>query len=246
MKKRSVFVVLLIFFGFSAAFASNTETIYEYKLEYLRDSTSPKSVKLIRNRHDRRSTTIEKGVLFTYKRRKAEKVYISGDFNGWKRQPMRQSENGVWYFFLSEYEKLNSVRYKYIVDGIWTADPKNSYRIDDKAGSYISITNTEASKQINHVTYKIIEKNKSYIKVKFRIYQPKANYVAIIGDFNNWNPESDLLSRDNNNIWTIEKRIPRGIYRYRYVIDGKREVDLYNEHTASDPAGEICSLLNLN
>ena len=81
--------------------------------------------------------------------------------------------------------------------------------------------------------------------IEFRLYKPNAKFISLVGDFNNWNPEDDILRRDENGVWTIRKKLSRGIYRYNYIIDGDWTIDLFNENTASNDTGEICSLIKI-
>lgn len=243
MKKISSISMFFIIFLICSAYSAGYETKYEYKLSYLKEAHPPKPLKLIRNRSDKTTTTLETGILFTYKNRKASEVNIAGDFSGWNTIKMHKSENGVWYYFLSNYTKLPQLRYKFMVDGIWLYDPVNPYKEADGAGSYVSLVNTAITPINKQVTYREIHRNKKYAYLEFRIYKPNASYVSVVGDFNNWNPENDVLKRDSNGIWHLRKKIQLGKYRYRFIIDGNKTLDLYNSRTASDPAGEICSLL---
>jgi len=59
-----------------------------------------------------------------------------------------------------------------------------------------------------------------------------ADQIALVGDFNDWNPTIHVLiqSRDNEN-WHITLALePNRAYRFRYLIDGQT--------WCSDPGGD--------
>ena len=151
---------------------------------------------------------------------------------------MLKGKFGVWYYFVNSLEKS---RYKFMVDGIWVSDPINEDKEDDNSGSYVSIVEPGKIADTANLTYRLIDNR----IVEFRIFKPKAKFVSVVGDFNNWNPENDLLEKDNNGIWTLRKQLFPGIYKYKYIIDGEWMVDLYNPQTAGDSAEGICSLIKI-
>jgi hypothetical protein len=46
-----------------------------------------------------------------------------------------------------------------------------------------------------------------------------AHRVAIAGDFNGWNTQSDTLTATREGFWTITLRLSKGNYQYQYIID---------------------------
>jgi hypothetical protein len=240
--KLLIFLTPLLFFGF--AMPQNREGVeFYYNFQYLKDSGAPKEMKIVRlDNIVREKTVIEYGVLITYKDRYAKDIKISGDFSNWRPLEMSRGKFGVWYYFLKSEKIREPVRYKFIVDGIWIPDPENREKEDDKAGSYVSVIDALPGREGRMLTYRFITPR----EVEFRIYKPDAKFVSIVGDFNNWNPENDLLEKDDNGVWALQKRLSPGLYRYKYIVDGDWTLDLYNEKTASDDTGDICSLISIN
>jgi 1,4-alpha-glucan branching enzyme len=65
--------------------------------------------------------------------------------------------------------------------------------------------------------------------VLLRLAAP-ASRVAVVGDFNDWDPAATPLRRtDDGAIWTVELHLKPGRYHYTFLIDGRR--------WAGDPAG---------
>jgi len=59
-------------------------------------------------------------------------------------------------------------------------------------------------------------------KVVLEVEIPEAETVVVVGDWNNWNPQTHHLARaDQSGTWKIEMELEPGReYRYQFVIDG--------------------------
>ena len=68
---------------------------------------------------------------------------------------------------------------------------------------------------------KQILKTKPVSKVTFSIANKEANEAAVVGDFNNWNPEEGKLSKLKNGTFKGAFSIPNDAsYEFKYVVDG--------------------------
>ncbi len=233
----------LCLLSFSLPGNSSSETGSYYSLRFLKDASSPQHVSLMRFSKDKQKTIMVRGTLITYKNRQASTVSISGDFSNWSHVSMERGDHGVWYYLVESNDSNDMIRYKLCVDGIWIADPLNDHKSDDGAGSYVSILRNTKKQEGKHLTYRVLNKRKNI--VEFRVYAPQASIVSLVGDFNNWNPENDLLKKDSDGVWRLKKRITDGKYRYNYIIDGKWKIDRYNPRTATNRIGQMCSVLSM-
>ncbi|HSV95745.1 MAG TPA: hypothetical protein VLM75_02295 [Spirochaetota bacterium] len=212
-----------------------------YNLRFLRDSRTPVEMKLVRYDTARQKQVVERGVLLSYKSRTARRVLLAGDFSDWKPLAMERGNNGVWYYFMSGAFAEGRARYKFLVDGVWVHDPRNAVNDDDGMGSYVSILPPFDASDGAQITYRALGDK----TVEFRLHRPKARMISLVGDFNNWNPENDLLARGRDGTWRLRKKLHRGSFRYCYVIDGEWTVDIYNRESASSDTGQICSLIRV-
>jgi hypothetical protein len=80
---------------------------------------------------------------------------------------------------------------------------------------------------------------------RFEIDIARAKSVQIAGDFNDWRPEP--LRRDGaaSQRWSVNKPLPRGEYRYKFVIDGEWMNDPLNPLRKPNPFGGTDSILRL-
>ena len=57
------------------------------------------------------------------------------------------------------------------------------------------------------------------LEVSFRA--PAATSVAVVGDFNGWDPRRNLMVRvSREGTWGARLRLPPGVYQYSFVVDG--------------------------
>src|SRR5688572_19571229 len=78
-------------------------------------------------------------ISFTLEAPRARTVSVAGEFNGWAPDawPMTRGEGGV---FRREARLAPGVyRYKFVVDGEWTHDPKNPRRDPDAFGNSVLV-----------------------------------------------------------------------------------------------------------
>ena len=184
-------------------------------------------------------TGLWRGILIAYRSRAARRVLSPGTSH-WKPLAMERGVNGVWYHFLTRGLGGGQPRYKFIVDGVWIHDPSNPVNDDDGMGSYVSILPAFDASEDHRSPIA-----RSMPTVEFRLHRPKARLVSIVGDFNNWNPENDPLSRGRDGTWRLRKKLHPGAFRYCYVIDGEWSLDVYNTETASSDTGQVCSLIRI-
>lgn len=61
------------------------------------------------------------------------------------------------------------------------------------------------------------------VLVSFRLEAPRAQNVALAGDFSNWTP-AYAMQRSAPGVWTIVVPLSPGVHEYSFVVDGKRWV----------------------
>lgn len=240
---RLIKYLLIILFLFQINInAQKNNLYYKASLYKLTSASAPQQIKLLDvKNYNTQKKVIQKGLLFTYKDNLNEIVKIAGDFSNWKPVKMEKSKNGVWFYFLEDFSVDSKLKYKYLINNIWITDPMNIQQEDDGYGSFVSITNSNSKEESKQISYQIFKNN----NVNFRIYNSTASFISIVGDFNNWNPENDLLTKDKNNIWQITKKLQPGIYRYKYVIDGQWVADIYNNQNSGDGTGGVASIIQV-
>ena len=70
--------------------------------------------------------------------------------------------------------------------------------------------------------------------------------IGIAGTFNDWHPEATLMIPVGEGRWFKELVLPPGVYEYRLVVDGEWLPDPRAAETATNPFGEMNSVLKVN
>jgi len=175
--------------------------------------------------------TLDGKVIFRYKNDRAEKVSVAGSFNGWDKNanPMIK-ENGLWTLVLilnpGEYQ------YKFVVtengNEYWVNDPSNSNVVDDGYGG-------KNSKLVvpSKVSSPVIEGNK--VIFNYLDLTGKAREVYLAGSMTNWGDGKLLMTKGEDNVWSISLQLKPGKYLYKFIVDGNWMTDPQNPRKEGNP-----------
>lgn len=77
-------------------------------------------------------------------------------------------------------------------------------------------------------------------------YRGDAQKVVVAGDFNGWRPEL-LMDRKSTNFFMLawDERLPKGVYRYKLIIDDVWTSDPQNTNFVLDESGQQLSTFEL-
>lgn len=68
-------------------------------------------------------------------------------------------------------------------------------------------------------------------EIEIAFVAPAASSVAVVGDFNDWDPGAHGMERlGENGVWRVKLRLNPGVYEYGFIVDG--------QDWATDPAAE--------
>jgi 1,4-alpha-glucan branching enzyme len=74
-------------------------------------------------------------------------------------------------------------------------------------------------------------------KVTFTLYRPDALEVSVSGDFNDWNPLTHPMKKEEGGIWQKSVFLVPGTYEYKFRVDAKWENDPENAMTCDNAFG---------
>lgn len=84
------------------------------------------------------------------------------------------------------------------------------------------------------------------VTVRFVLYAPQAQQVAVAGTFNQWDAGATPLVRAGApGMWTATVNLPAGQHQYAFVVDGARWVPDPGAPTVDDGFGRRNSVLTL-
>jgi 1,4-alpha-glucan branching enzyme len=81
--------------------------------------------------------------------------------------------------------------------------------------------------------------------VNFSIYAPNAKFVSVVGDFNNWIDNRHVMKKNIYGVWSITIPLKKGIYSYKFNLDGLWIIDKNNPNTVGDKFGDIRSVVEV-
>lgn len=84
------------------------------------------------------------------------------------------------------------------------------------------------------------------VLVRLVMIEPAARSVAVVGDFNGWDPGRTPLERHDSGLWSTTLTLPPGRYHYMFLVDGDRWVtDPLAGETSLDGFGARNSVLDV-
>jgi 1,4-alpha-glucan branching enzyme len=79
--------------------------------------------------------------------------------------------------------------------------------------------------------------------VNFICNSPQAQFVNLVGDFNEWNPSSHPMKRMPDGAWLITVELKHGHHRFAFLVDGNLTLDPRAQGITRNDQGERVSLV---
>jgi cytoskeletal protein CcmA (bactofilin family) len=144
----------------------------------------------------------------------ADDVRLTGSFIDWDPDgiEMDEDEDGTWRTTISL--SPGSYKYKFIVDGVWMADPDVEQRVPDGEGGW-------ATPLIVKPKIKTKVEGEGTSTIIFSLDRPDLDDVRVTGDWMGWDAEGERMKQDENGKWSIAVPLEPGLHAYRFYIDGE-------------------------
>lgn len=82
-------------------------------------------------------------------------------------------------------------------------------------------------------------------RVIFRLNEPSAENVILMGDFNSWDAGRHAMSKDDQGVWSKIVMLMPGRYEYKFLVDGDWRNDPANENQAPNRFGTTNSVIDV-
>ncbi len=79
----------------------------------------------------------------------------------------------------------------------------------------------------------------------FSVYSSDAKKVSLVGDFNNWIDNRTPMEKNKNSVWSVTIPLKKGVYSYKFSIDGVWVIDNKNTEVVKDRTGDRRSVINV-
>src|SRR5574344_902909 len=143
-----------------------------------------------------------------------------------------------FYFYILELPKtVQAVRYRIVVDGLWTTDPLNANTVySEETG--ITLSELDASRYIAPVTE---QPKKGFVHF---VYQgDSGQQIRLGGSFTNWDSWIYEMVEVRPGIYQLDLPLPPGKYEYAFYKGLTALVDKSNPDRCYTPDGKEASLL---
>lgn len=149
------------------------------------------------------------------------------------------SRKHMFYCYEREH-KFSSLRYRLVIDGLWTTDPLNPDKeYDENVNLYFSKLDNLGSKYI----YTASTKSNT---VHFVHKGTSGQKINLAGTFSNWDPWIYELTETSPGLYELELPLPKGKYYYNYYIGLTPMLDNTNPEKIYTQDGRSASVINVN
>lgn len=187
-------------------------------------------------------STTSYNATFSTRGNQAKLVRIAFAHENWRvLHPLSRNEHGVFLFLwdlprdlqLSWMKDGKDLEYRFIVDGVWLADPKNPARVEKFNGSVISLVRRSTMPEPELLSPdfpdQVSQGGKRTVRLQYKGRPGQEIFVA--GTFNAFDPYLHILqeSRDVPGLYQIDLKLRKGQYFYYYMVDGIQTLDPLNK-----------------
>ncbi|HVY70552.1 MAG TPA: isoamylase early set domain-containing protein [Verrucomicrobiae bacterium] len=81
------------------------------------------------------------------------------------------------------------------------------------------------------------------VPVNFFHLAPDAQSVCVIGDFNNWQPDVNPMTRQPDGSWRVQLMLNHGHHMYQFLVDGAPMLDPRAQGVTRNIRNERSSLI---
>lgn len=75
-------------------------------------------------------------------------------------------------------------------------------------------------------------------------FKPGAREVYLVGEFNNWDPSADRMSKAKGK-FQRKKQLAPGVYQYKFLVDGEWHTDPSAEAQVPNEFGTMNSVIRI-
>jgi len=153
-----------------------------------------------------------------------------------KKFPDPYKDSGIQFYVYEIPEHLRELKYRFVVNGLWTIDPNNSQTIRDPVSGL--------TMSVLRLPYRPSKPNPlkglpEYVTFTFNGLPGET--VTVAGSFNGWDPFMYELKEEPAGIYTFTLPLPSGTYQYVFYYRGQRVVDSYNPRRSYARDGSAAS-----
>lgn len=185
-------------------------------------------------------------VLFTYSSGKTTlRVGIAFEHENFASvHTLSRNSKDVFVLAYSYPKNQDKLVYRFVVDGLWRSDPRNSNTVETPQNVTLSSFELPRTPEEETRTLKVSKPG----EVTFYYRSGGARNVSVAGSFNNWDPYMYRLKKveGKEDLYSITLPLPEGTYYYHFIVDGKRKPDPDNPEKMVSSSGETVSVVRVS
>jgi hypothetical protein len=170
--------------------------------------------------------------------------------------PYQLNAHGVYVLLVERDQAVTTLRYRLVVDGVWTVDPFAPASTSDRWGVRISEfvipSYSRGTVRYPHVSVVpdspragLIEGARPQQVVEFRFRAESGKTVTLVGSFNGWDPFMTPMTEVEPGLYSRRVRLASGEHLYYFFIDGLRIPDPGNASRRLSANGSVLSVVEL-
>ncbi len=133
---------------------------------------------------------------------------------------------------------MTEIRYRMVIDGLWTVDPLNPSTVYDyRSGMNLSVLNVEY--------WKTFETDTTSGPVTFRYEGASGRIIRLAGNFNNWDPFMYEMIEVAQGRYELTMALPRGTWQYAFFEGSSQVPDLTNHNRVYTRDGRVASIITV-
>ena len=145
-----------------------------------------------------------------------------------------------FFFYALKLDKtMKDIKYRVVVDGLWTLDPTNKEKIYD-APTGLMLSYFDANRDIPPAT----EVQKGGV-VRFVYQGEEGQQVRLGGSFTNWDSWIYEMKEVKPGLYQFDLPLPPGTYQYAFFTGVNIMVDHSNPQRCYSPDGKVASQLTV-
>jgi hypothetical protein len=143
--------------------------------------------------------------------------------SGRQKNKSPYQDSGLLFYVYEAPENTRELKYRMIIDGLWTTDPLNPLKVTDPATGLAH----------SLVTAPVFTKAPSPAgnipgTLSFSYTAPPGELITVAGNFNGWDPFMYELAETKPGSYSLTLPLPPGVYQYVLFHRGERILDPNN------------------
>ena len=145
----------------------------------------------------------------------------------------------VLFYIMELPEKMSMLKYRLVVDGLWTHDPENKNEEFDSQNRITVSTLTFPPRR--DIKTRVIDGK----MVNFVYVGQPGKKISVAGSFNNWDPFMYFMEETSSGIYELNLNLPHGTHVYSYFLGTDMHFDNTNPEHYYDEDGRMASVIKL-